>query len=176
MKSLEDTLEFMPQFEKRGGMIPAIAQDVRDGRILMIGSVNAQALTTALETRRAAFWSTSRNTLWVKGETSGDFLEIEEILVDCDQDAVVYRVRPAGAGACHTKNAAGQARLSCFYRRVVLPPRAGVQPPSTGAPEGSPGPKAEVEDPKLQPGQDSPGRDRVAALGAVTLEILPGME
>ena len=72
----------------------------------------------------ATFWSTSRNELWTKGETSGDFLKIIEILTDCDQDALVYRVEPQGAGACHTKDREkGVARKSCFYRRLNLATR-----------------------------------------------------
>lgn len=117
--NLETTDEFLPQFEKRGGLLPAIAQDVRDGRILMIGSVSAQAVERALQSGKATFWSTSRNCLWVKGETSGDFLIIQEVLVDCDQDAIIYRVLPAGSGACHTKDQSGSPRISCFYRRLV---------------------------------------------------------
>jgi phosphoribosyl-AMP cyclohydrolase len=69
----------------------------------------------------ATFWSTSRNELWTKGATSGDFLKIIDIYVDCDQDAIVYRVEPQGQGACHTKDpATNVARKSCFYRKVDL--------------------------------------------------------
>ncbi len=69
----------------------------------------------------ATFWSTSRNELWTKGATSGDFLKIIDIYLDCDQDAIVYRVEPQGQGACHTKDPeTDAARKSCFYRKVDL--------------------------------------------------------
>ncbi len=69
----------------------------------------------------ATFWSTSRDELWTKGETSGDYLKLVEVLVDCDQDALIYRVIPQGAGACHTRDAEGNVRRSCFYRRLDSP-------------------------------------------------------
>ena len=116
---LEEGTDLNVDYDKRGGLIPCIAQDASDGRILMLGYVNQLALDTTFEKGMATFWSTSRNELWTKGETSGDFLEIEEILIDCDQDALVYRVVPQGAGACHTKDPeSGKVRSSCFYRTV----------------------------------------------------------
>ncbi len=120
-KVLEEGIELLIDFEKRGGLVPAVVQDVRDGRVLMLAYVNEQALQTTLEKGMATFWSTSRNELWTKGETSGDFLKIIEILTDCDQDALVYRVEPQGGGACHTKDpATGKTRATCFYRQVDL--------------------------------------------------------
>lgn len=100
------------------GVIPAVAQDVESGRILMLGYVNQEALQRALADRRAVFWSTSRNELWIKGKTSGDFLKLEEIRVNCEQNSLLYLVTPAGKGACHTKNAEGVARSGCYYRRL----------------------------------------------------------
>lgn len=118
-KSLEEGTELAVDFQKRGGFVPCVAQDVADGRILMLGYANQLALDTTFEKGMATFWSTSRNELWTKGETSGDYLQIEEILIDCDQDAIVYRVTPQGAGACHTKDPqSGEARKTCFYRVV----------------------------------------------------------
>jgi phosphoribosyl-AMP cyclohydrolase len=118
-KMLEEGSELQIDFAKRGGLVPAVAQDVRDGRILMLGYVNQEAFAATLDKGLATFWSTSRNELWTKGETSGDYLKIVEILTDCDQDALVYRVKPQGGGACHTKDPhSGMARQSCFYRRV----------------------------------------------------------
>ena len=84
----------------------------------MVGYVNELALQKSLEKQMATFWSTSRNTLWTKGETSGDYLQLHEVWVDCDQDAILFRVTMMGEGVCHTKDAAGHARPSCFYRRV----------------------------------------------------------
>ena len=103
-KELEEGRALAIDFAKRGGLVPAVVQDVRDGRILMIAYVNQEAFDTTLQKRMATFWSTSRNELWTKGETSGDYLKLVEVLVDCDQDALIYRVEPKGAGACHTKN------------------------------------------------------------------------
>jgi phosphoribosyl-AMP cyclohydrolase len=107
-----------PDFAKRGGLVPAVVQDAESGVVLMLGWVNAEAWARTFATGNATFWSTSRNELWEKGATSGDWLKIVEVLVDCDDDTVLYRVEPQGAGACHTKNAAGHTRSSCFYRRV----------------------------------------------------------
>ncbi len=117
--SLEEGSVLAIDFEKRGGLIPGIVQDAGDGRILMLAYVNEAALAKTLESGMATFWSTSRSELWTKGETSGDFLKITEILVDCDQDALVYRVEPQGSGACHTKDPhSGASRRSCFYRSL----------------------------------------------------------
>ena len=121
-KMLEEGTKLLIDFEKRGGLIPAVVQDVADGRILMLAYVNPEALKITLEKGMATFWSTSRNELWTKGETSGDFLKIVEILTDCDQDALVYRVEPQGGGACHTRDPeSGKTRSSCFYRKFELP-------------------------------------------------------
>lgn len=100
-------------------VLPAIAQDVTTGEVLIVGYANQLAFDTALECGMATFWSTSRNELWIKGKTSGDFLKIEEICVNCEQNSILYKVTPAGKGACHTKNSAGVARTGCYYRRVV---------------------------------------------------------
>lgn len=120
-KLLEEGEDFSPAFERRGGLLPAIVQDCRDNSILMLAYVNEEALRKTLKSGLATFWSTSRNELWTKGETSGDHLKITGIFVDCDQDALIYLVEPVGAGACHTKDpATGKARKSCFYRKVDL--------------------------------------------------------
>lgn len=99
-------------------VIPAIAQDAASGEVLILGYVNQLALETALRERKAVFWSTSRNELWVKGLTSGDFLELLEVRVNCEQNSILYKVRPAGQGACHTKGKDGRARSGCYYRRL----------------------------------------------------------
>jgi len=116
---LEEELELAIQFAKRGGLVPAVAQDYESGEILMLGYVNPEALQETLKTGYATFWSTSRNELWTKGKTSGDLLQVKEVLTDCDQDALVYKVERLGSGACHTKSQAGEARRSCFYRRIT---------------------------------------------------------
>jgi len=86
--------------------------------VLIIAYANEAALKHTLEHGVATFWSTSRNELWVKGATSGDTLEIVEIRVNCEQNSLLYIVKPLGAGACHTKDARGRSRASCFYRRI----------------------------------------------------------
>ena len=98
-------------------VIPAVAQDALTGEVLILGYVNELALQTALKEKKATFWSTSRNELWIKGLTSGDFLELLEGRVNCEQNSILYKVRPAGQGACHTKEN-GKARKGCYYRRL----------------------------------------------------------
>lgn len=102
----------------REDVIPAVAQDAATGEVLILGYVNSLALETARRERKATFWSTSRNELWIKGLTSGDFLELLEIRVNCEQNSILYKVRPAGQGACHTKGADGRSRSGCYYRRL----------------------------------------------------------
>jgi phosphoribosyl-AMP cyclohydrolase len=99
-------------------VLPAIAQDATTGEVLIVGYANQLALDTALDCGMATFWSTSRNELWIKGKTSGDYLKIEEIRVNCEQNSILYKVSPAGKGACHTKSQDGTARSGCYYRRL----------------------------------------------------------
>lgn len=119
-EKLEEGSELNLQFEKRGGILPVIVQESSTGEILMIASVNGDALNYTIEKGKAAFWSTSRDAFWVKGETSGNTLLLDEILVDCDQDALIYKVTLDGDGACHTKNKNGNHRKSCFYRKLNI--------------------------------------------------------
>ena len=101
-----------PDFDKRGGFVPAIAQDAASGEILMVAYMNREAWRHTLATGHATYWSTSRDALWVKGETSGHLQQVREVLVDCDQDAVLLRVEQVGGVACHLGYA------SCFFRRA----------------------------------------------------------
>lgn len=117
---IEEGIELNLQFEKRGGLLPVAVQESSTGEILMIASVNRAAFGHTMETGEAAFWSTSRNELWVKGRTSGNTLQLDSILVDCDQDALVYQVTLEGEGVCHTKNEEGIHRKTCFYRTANL--------------------------------------------------------
>ena len=117
---LEEGLELMPQFNKRDGLLPVAVQETATGQILMLASVNQEAFTKTLETKLATFWSTSRNELWTKGETSGDILRIDKILIDCDQDAIVYQVTLMGEGVCHTYDTNGIHRKACFYRELDI--------------------------------------------------------
>jgi len=100
-------------------LIPAVAQDANTGEVLIVGYVNALALETTLLEGMATFWSSSRNELWIKGKTSGDYLEIVEIRVNCEQNSVLYRVKPKGQGACHVKDERGIARTGCYYRKIT---------------------------------------------------------
>ena len=109
-KEQDETEEFRPKFDANG-LIAAVAQDADTGYVLMLAWMNAEALTATLETGRATYWSRSRSKLWIKGETSGHFQDVIEVYTDCDQDAVVMKIRQTDA-ACHT------GRKSCFYRRV----------------------------------------------------------
>lgn len=115
---IEEGTDLNLQFEKRGGILPVVVQESATGDILMLASVNAEALEHSIKTRRAAFWSTSRNELWEKGLTSGNTLKLDEVLVDCDQDALIYKVTLEGTGVCHTKNRPGSHRKACFYRKL----------------------------------------------------------
>lgn len=118
MIALEEGAQFSPQFDKRGGLLPVAVQETSSGQLLMLASINKEALDQTMKTRLATFWSTSRKKLWVKGETSGDFLTVDHILVDCDQDAFVYQVTLQGSGVCHTFNQQGEHRKACFYREL----------------------------------------------------------
>jgi phosphoribosyl-AMP cyclohydrolase len=109
-KEIEEGLELSPKFDANG-LITAIAQDAKTGQILMAAYMNKEALDLTISTGRATFYSRSRKKLWTKGEESGHFQKVEQILVDCDQDCIVLKVS-VDAGQCHT------GRQSCFYRQV----------------------------------------------------------
>jgi phosphoribosyl-AMP cyclohydrolase len=98
-----------------------VLQDADSGDVLFIGYANDQALQATLQRGSAVLWSTSRDELWHKGATSGDTLELVEVRVNCEQNSLLYRVRPSTGGACHTKDAEGKARPGCYYRRVTDP-------------------------------------------------------
>ncbi len=93
------------------GLITAVVQDAKTNQVLMVAWMNPEALRLTEETGEAHFWSRSRNTLWHKGETSGNILRIVELRVDCDEDTLLLRVDPAGP-ACHT------GETSCFFRTL----------------------------------------------------------
>ncbi len=94
------------------GLIAAIAQDYRTKDILMIAWMNKEALSKTLKTKKAHYWSRSRNKLWMKGEESGNIQKVREIYIDCDMDAVLMKVEQIGGAACHT------GYKSCFYRKI----------------------------------------------------------
>ena len=101
-------------FKKLNGLIPAVAQDVDSGEVLMVGFMNDRALEETRKQRLATFFSRSRGSLWTKGETSGNLLAVKQILVDCDDDTVLLKVKRLGSGnVCHT------GARSCFFRDIT---------------------------------------------------------
>lgn len=99
-------------------VIPVAVQDKNSKEILILAYANQKALDYTIKNSVAAFWSTSRNELWIKGKTSGDYLDVHEIRVNCEQNSLLYIVTARSTGACHTKNASGKTRRSCYYRRI----------------------------------------------------------
>lgn len=97
-------------FDKLGGMVPAIIQDAADGQVLMLGFMNQEAFEQTVETGNAHFWSRSRKRLWMKGETSGHTQAVQEIRIDCDNDTLLIKVIQKGGAACH------EGYKSCFFR------------------------------------------------------------
>ncbi len=104
-----NTLDFT---KNETGLIPAIAQHYQTNEILMLAYINKEAFQKTIDTGKAHYWSRSRNTIWLKGESSGHVQKVKEILVDCDADTVVYKVDQLGGAACH------KGYCSCFYRRI----------------------------------------------------------
>lgn len=98
-------------FKKGNGLVPCIVQDFKDGTVLMLAYMNEESLKKTLETKLATYWSRSRQELWVKGETSGHYQHVKDILIDCDEDTILLKVEQDGA-ACHT------GKYSCFYRTI----------------------------------------------------------
>lgn len=99
-------------FDKAGGLVPAIAQDADSGTVLMLAWMNREAYEETVRTRRAVYYSRSRNRLWRKGEESGHVQEVREIYLDCDADTILLKVNQIGGAACH------EGYQSCFFRRV----------------------------------------------------------
>ncbi len=105
-------LEGILDFDKRGGVVTAIAQDHATGEILMVAYMNEESFRKTVETGHVVYWSTSRNRLWPKGEESGNVQVVKRIQVDCDGDAVLIQVEQKGDAACHT------GRRSCFFHQL----------------------------------------------------------
>ena len=99
-------------FSKNGGLVTAIAQDDESGEILMVANMNEEAFRRTVESGEVVYWSRSRQRLWHKGEESGNVQKVKGIFIDCDGDAVLFRVEQVGGAACHT------GRRSCFFRKV----------------------------------------------------------
>jgi phosphoribosyl-AMP cyclohydrolase len=99
-------------FQKSGGLVPAIAQDAATGQVLMLAFMNEEAFAETVRTGRAVYFSRSRNRLWRKGEESGHVQEVKEIYIDCDADTILLKVHQIGDAACH------EGYTSCFFRRL----------------------------------------------------------
>lgn len=124
MNQLEEGTQLQLDFSKIAkvsfkcpGVIPVAVQNADTKEVILIAYVNEQALRVAIETKTAVFWSTSRNELWEKGKTSGETFELLEVYVNCEQNSLLYIVRPRRGGICHTKNKTGAPR-NCYYRKI----------------------------------------------------------
>ncbi|MCE0522237.1 MAG: phosphoribosyl-AMP cyclohydrolase [Methylacidiphilales bacterium] len=125
MKEIEEGSKLQLDFSKlqkvtKSGLpvLPVVVQDADSREVLVVAYSNREALERTLKTGIATFWSTSRNELWIKGATSGDTLQIVDIRVNCEQNSLLYLVRMVGGGVCHTKDAHGKTRKTCYYRSL----------------------------------------------------------
>jgi phosphoribosyl-AMP cyclohydrolase len=125
MNPLEEGNEVRLDFTKlqkvaRTGLpvLPVVVQDADSKEVLVVAYSNQEAFERSLKTGIATFWSTSRNELWVKGATSGDTLQLVDVRVNCEQNSLLYLVRRVGGGVCHTKDAGGKTRKTCYYRSL----------------------------------------------------------
>ena len=123
-KDIEESRDLQLDFSKLAkaaanspDVIPVAVQNTDTREIILVAYVNQQALDKAIETRTAVFWSTSRNELWEKGKTSGETFDLLNVYVNCEQNSLVYEVRPRRGNICHTKNNNGEPR-NCYYRRL----------------------------------------------------------
>lgn len=125
MKELEEGPDLNLDFDKLakaakcGGVLPVAVQHADTDEVILIAYTNERAFRLSVAERRLVLWSTSRNELWEKGKTSGETFDLVEVRVNCEQNSLLYRVRPRRGGICHTKNAAGAPR-NCYYRRLNL--------------------------------------------------------
>jgi len=126
--AIEEGLSVELDFDKVGKIgrsghqvVPVVLQDADSGDVLFIGYANEEAYRATIERKSAVLYSTSREELWHKGATSGDLLDLVEVRVNCEQNSLLYLVRKAGAGVCHTKDQSGNTRQTCYYRTVTDP-------------------------------------------------------
>ena len=110
-EAIEEGLVFAPKFDEHG-LIPCMALDAVSGAPLMLAYMNAESLRMTIELGEAVYYSRSRKEIWHKGKTSGEIQKVVEMRTDCDQDAIVLKVKQMGGGCCHTK------RSNCFYREI----------------------------------------------------------
>jgi phosphoribosyl-AMP cyclohydrolase len=106
--NLNKTLKFDDK-----GLIPAVVQDAKDGTVLMVAYMNKESVRRTLRLKKCVFWSRSRQSYWLKGESSGNVQKVKELRIDCDGDCLVVKVEQIGGAACHT------GHRSCFYRKVL---------------------------------------------------------
>jgi phosphoribosyl-AMP cyclohydrolase len=125
MKALEEGSDLQLDFTKLqriaktdSQVVPVVVQDADSHEVLVVAYANQAALDHSIKTGHATFWSTSRNVLWIKGATSGDTLQIVDIRVNCEQNSLLYLVRMVGGGVCHTRDADGHTRKTCYYRSL----------------------------------------------------------
>lgn len=121
----EENLELVLDFDKltrvaaaEAAVVPVVLQNADTDDVLFVAYANEEALRATLTEGIAVLWSTSRNELWRKGATSGDLLDLVEVRVNCEQNSLLYRVRPRTGGVCHTSDRSGRSRPACFYRIV----------------------------------------------------------
>lgn len=123
---IESSLRLQLDFSKIQSIdvpvVPVVVQHADSKEVLILAYVNEDALALSLEKKEAVFWSTSRNEIWHKGKTSGDYLEIVDIKVNCEQNSLVFLVNPKRRGVCHTKDASGKHRTTCYYRSLETEP------------------------------------------------------
>lgn len=126
MNDLEEGRDLSLDFNKLSkavagspGLLPVAVQNADTNEVILVAYTNEEAFRKAVQTRSLVLWSTSRNELWEKGKTSGETFDLVEVRVNCEQNALLYRVRPRRGGICHTKNKAGRPR-DCFYRKLSL--------------------------------------------------------
>ena len=109
---MEDFTEIIEQLKfNKDGLIPAVAQDIDSGEVVMAAYMNEESLIKTLKEKKACYYSRSRKKLWTKGEHSGNFQEVKQVLIDCDADTVLLKIKQHG-GACH------EGYFSCFFRKV----------------------------------------------------------
>ena len=126
MKELEEGNELKLDWNKlekavasSPGIVPVAVQNADTNEVILVAYTNELAFRKSLETRSLVLWSTSRNELWEKGKTSGETFDLLEVRVNCEQNSLLYRVRPRRGGICHTKNKKGEPR-NCYYRKLGL--------------------------------------------------------
>lgn len=138
---------FMPDFEKRGGLVTVVVQDINSGEILMVAYTDQNGYLETLKTGELVLYSTSRKCRWKKGETSGNILKVHDVRIDCDGDTLVMKVNQRGSCACHT-----EAR-GCFYRTIFVNDALITPAPKAGEKE-----KLKEEDLEVHPSLLAGGR------------------